>query len=137
VKRRSIIGISVTILVLSVIIGIASLPDDVLIESSAIDNSQTIPEETQVPTKENLQEFISEIGDKNTEVSKTEIDALKKEITDLKNEVVQIKINSDVPKDPSTITEKEDVSTDKNSQNETEGKVITVSIKDGVGMKQR
>lgn len=137
-KRRTIIGLSVTILALSVIIGIASLPDEVLIKSSSVDNSQTLPEETLLPTQEDIQEAISDINNKkDTESTKTEIDTLKKEITDLKKEIVQIKINSDVPKDVSTITEKEDVLDDKNSYNETEGKVITVSIKDGVGVKQR
>jgi len=137
-KRRTIIGLSVTILALSVIIGIASLPDEVLIESTSVDNSQTLPEEILLPTQEDIQEDISDINDKkDIDITKTEIDTLKKEITDLKKEIVQIKINSDVPKDVSTITENEDVSNDKNSHNETEGKVITVSIKDGVGVKQR
>jgi hypothetical protein len=136
-KKWPIIGISVTILALSVIIGIASLPDEVLIESATIDNSQTLPEEIPDPSKENSQESIPVNEDKNADVSKIEIDVLKKEITDLKNELIQIKINSDVPKESPVITENKDISTNMNSEKESEGRVITVSIKDGVGVKQR
>lgn len=136
-KKWPIIGISVTILALSVIIGIASLPDEVLIESATIDNSQTLPEEIPGTSKENSQESIPANEDKNADVSKIEIDVLKKEITDLKNELIQIKINSDVPKESPVITENKDISTNMNSEKESEGRVITVSIKDGVGVKQR
>jgi uncharacterized membrane protein (DUF106 family) len=135
-KRRSIVGLSVTILVLSIIIGIASLPDEVLIESSTTDNSPTLPEEIIAPTKE-VQETITEISDnKNTDIAKAEIDALKKEITELKNEVGQIKTDSKDPQDIPKITEEKDT-TVKNSDDVSQGKVITVNISDGVGSKSR
>jgi HAMP domain-containing protein len=137
VKRRPIVGISVAILVLSVIIGIASLPDEVLIESSSIDNSETVPEEIILPPKEESQAPISDLTDnKNIDATKEEINALKKEIIELKNEIVQIKKDPEVSQDIPIITEEKN-QTVENSQNVSQGKVITISIKDGVGSKSR
>ena len=137
-KRRAIIGLSVTVLALSVIIGIASLPDEVLIDSSSIDNSPTLPEEILVPTKEEIQDSMPDIADKeNTDVTKAELDVLKKEIIELKNELVQIKTNSGVPQDISTISEVGDAVSEENSHEEPQGRLITISIKDGVGAKMR
>jgi hypothetical protein len=136
VKRRTIIGLSVTILALSVIIGIASLPDEVLIDSSSVDSSPDLPEEIIVPSKEEIQEIIPEVLDKSTDTTKAEIDALKKEITELKNELVQVKTDSEVPQDIPIITEEKN-QTAEDSQDESQGKVITISINDGVGSKSR
>ena len=138
-KRRPIIGLSATVLVLSVIIGIASLPDEVLIESSSIDKSPTQPEDIQfAPTKEELQESIPYTEDtKNIDNTKAELDALKKEIKELKNEIVEIKINSEIPDDIPLITEVEDVPTEERSHEDSQGKVITISLKDGVGARMR
>jgi hypothetical protein len=137
VKRRTIIGLSVTILALSVIIGIASLPDEVLIESSSVDNSLTTPKEILLPSKEEIQEIIPDVLDNESpDTTKAEIDALKKEITELKNELVQIKTDSEVPQDIPVITEEKN-QTVENSQDTSQGKVITVSISDGVGSKSR
>jgi hypothetical protein len=137
VKRRSIIGLSVTILALSVIIGIASLPDEVLIESSSVDNSPTTPEEIDALSKEEIQEIIPEVLDnKSTDTTKAQIDALKKEITELKNELVQIKTDSEGPQNIPIIAEEKN-QTDENSQDISQGKVITISISDGVGAKER
>jgi uncharacterized protein YdcH (DUF465 family) len=137
VKRRTIIGLSVTILTLSVIIGIASLPDEVLIESSSVDNSPTTPEEILVPSKEEIQEIIPDaLDNKSPDTAKAEIDALKKEVIELKNEIVQIKTESEVPQDIPIITEEKN-QTVENSQDVSQGKVIIVSINDGVGSKSR
>jgi hypothetical protein len=137
VKRRTIIGLSVTILALSVIFGIASLPDEVFIESSSVDNSPTLPEEIVVPSKEEIQEIIPEVlDDKSTDTTKAQIDALKKEITELKNELVQIKTDSEGPQNIPIIAEEKN-QTDENSQDISQGKVITISISDGVGAKER
>lgn len=136
-KKRPIIGLSVTILVLFVIIGIATLPDEVLIESSSGNNSPLKPDEIFVPTKEEIQGSILDTEDKkNTDATIEEINALKKEILELKNDLVQIKINSGVPEDIQTITEIEGIATDENSE-ESQGRLINISIKDGVGSNER
>jgi len=138
VKRRSIIWLSIAGLVFSVIIGIASLPDEVLIKSSSIDNSLTLPEEIIVPANEEIQGPISDTIDmKNIGAANSEIDALKKEISELKNEVMQVKTNSGIPVDIPEIDEVKDVAAEENSDEKSEGRIITISIKDGVGAKQR
>ena len=144
-KKRPVIGLSITVLVLSVIIGIASLPDEVLIDPSSIENTQTLPEDIPlVPTLEESQDFISNSdAQKNLDDTKAELDSLKKEMIELQNELV-LKINSQVPEEIPTIAEVEDVAPEVDSeesqvdpQEEPKGKVIKVSMKDGVGAKQR
>ena len=134
-KKRRVIGLCVTALILSVIIGIASLPDEVLIKSTSVENSQTPPKDIQfVPTKEEFQESIPvSVVEKNSEYTNAEIDALKNEIKELKNELVELKLNSGTPEVVPTITKEENV-TDKE---ESQGKVITIKMKDGVGAKMR
>lgn len=146
-KKGPVIGLSITVLVLSVIIGIVSLPDEVLIDPSSIENSQTLPEDIPlVPTLEESQDFIANSdAQKNIDDAKAEIDALKNEIKELKNELADLKINSQVPEENLPVTAVEDVgpketSTEKSpedSQVESQGKVITINIKDGVGAKMR
>ena len=138
-KRRPVIGLSITVLVLSVIIGIASLPDEVLIDSTSIENSQTLPEDIPlVPTLEESQDFISNSdAQKNMDGTKAKLDALTKEMRALKNELVELKINSQVPEENLTITEVEDVTPKVDSQEESQGRVIKITMKDGVGAKER
>ena len=138
-KKRPVIGLSITVLVLSVIIGIASLPDEVLIDPSSIENTQTLPEDIPlVPTLEKAQDFISNSdAQKNLDDTKAELDALKKEMIELQNELVALKINSQVLEENLTIAEVEDVAPKVDSQEESQGRVIKINMKDGVGAKQR
>ncbi len=138
-KKRPAIGLTVSVLVLSVIIGIASLPDEVLIDSSEIQSTQTTPEEvTLVPTLEESQEFIANaVSEKNMDAAKAEIDALKTEMSKLQNELVELKTDSQVPDEPVEVTEEKVMPPKADTQGKSEGKVITVNIKDGVGAKQR
>ena len=136
-KRRPVIGLSITVLVLSVIIGIASLPDEVLIDPSSIENSQTLPEDIPiVPTLEEPQDFTNSDAQKNLDDTKAELDALTKEMSALKNELVELKINSQVPEENLTITEVEDVAPKVDSE-ESQGKVFKINLNDGVGAKMR
>ncbi len=145
-KKLPVIGLSITVLVLSVIIGIASLPDEVLIDPSSIENSQTLPEDIPlVPTLEESQDLISNSdAQKNMDDTKAELDSLKKEMITLQNELVALKTTSQVPEEILTSTEVKDVAPEVDSeesqadpQEEPKGKVIKVSMKDGVGAKQR
>ena len=137
-KKRPVIGLSITVLVLSVIIGIASLPDEVLIDPSSIENTQTLPEDIPlVPTLEEAQDFISNSdAQKNMDYSKAELDALKKEMRELKNELVELKINSQVPDEILPTPEAEDVAPI-DSQEDSEGRVIKIKMKDGVGAQEK
>ena len=110
-KKRPAIGLSITVLVLAVIIGIASLPDEVLIDSPSIENSKTLPEDIPlVPTLEESQDFISNYDtQKNLDDAKAEIDTLKNEMIELKNELVELKTNSQVLEENLPVTTVKDV----------------------------
>ena len=138
-KKRPVIGLCITVLVISVIIGIASLPDEVLIDSTSIENTQTLPEDIPlVPTLEEAQDFISNSdAQKTMDDAKAELDSLKKEMITLQNELVALKTTSQVPDENLTTTKVEDAAPEVDSQGESQGKVITINIKDGVGAKQR
>ena len=141
-KKRGIISIGITFLVLSIIVGIASLPDEVLLESSTNENSQNVPEDIQlIPTEEEMSNFVSEPkSQKNMEKINAEINSLKKEIDELKKELNYSKTSSDIPEEVLQVTEMENkelkVSETKNKEleDESDGKVITVNISDGVGV---
>jgi hypothetical protein len=145
-KKRPVIGLSITVLVLSVIIGIASLPDEVLIDPSSIENTQTLPEDIPiVPTLEEYQDFVSNSdAQKKIDDTNAELDALKKEMSALKNELVELKINSQVPDEILTTTGVKDVVSEVDSeesqvdpQEESEGKVIKINLNDGVGSQEK
>jgi septal ring factor EnvC (AmiA/AmiB activator) len=130
-RRRPIIGLSLTVIVLLAIIGIASLPDEVLVESSTIENSQIPPDAIQsVPTIEEVSDFVSESISEN-EVKKTnaELSALKKELDQLKKELSQVKISSDIPENmlESSETPNEEL------EDQSKSRVILINLKDGVG----
>ena len=137
-KKRPAIGVSIAVLVLSVIIGIASLPDEVLIDPSSVENIQTTKEE--IPIVPALEESHALISNSNEQLklddTKTELDALKKEMSDLKNDLVDLKINSQIPVETLIIPEVKDVTPDVDSE-KPQGKVIKISMKDGIGIKQR
>jgi len=129
-KKRGIIGIGITFLVLSVIIGIASLPDEVLLESTIVENSQTMSDDQDIPPNEAINDFIIKSDvDKNLENTKAELEAFKKELMELKNELSNLKIDRGVLEEETTVVDAEDDS----PGNQTEGRVITVNLKDGVG----
>lgn len=58
-KKGAAIGIGLSIIVLAIIVGIASLPDEVLIENPSLETSQTLPtneEPIKVPVAEPVAE---------------------------------------------------------------------------------
>lgn len=137
-KKRPVIGVTVTVLVLSVIIGIATLPDEVLIDSSAIESSQTVPGDnpTNAALKESQDIISNAIAQQKMDDAKAEIDTLKKEMKKLQNDLVKLKTESPGPDQTLETTEAKDMQPTDDSQN-TEGKVIKISIRDGVGAKMR
>lgn len=134
-KRRPAIGLGITALVLSILFGIASLPDEVLIESSTVENSQTLPDDMPfVPTIEDVSDLVPEsVPKKNTDNTNVELNALKNELDQLKKEIKQLKTVSDIPEEISQVSETED----EQLQEPTGSNVITVSISDGVGTTER
>jgi len=135
VKKRRIISIGVPFLVLSIIVGIASLPDEVLLESSTNENSQILSENIQsVPTIEQVSDLVQETeSEKKIEKTNAELNALKKELDNLKTEITQLKTGSEIPEEISETSE----TVDEELEDQPDGNVIRVSISDGVGAAQR
>ena len=135
VKKRRIIGIGVPFLVLSIIVGIASLPDEVLLESSTNENSQILLENIQsVPTMEQVSDLVQETeSEKKIEKTNAELNALKKELDKLKKEITQLKTGSEIPEEISETSE----TVDAELEDQPDGNVIRVIISDGVGAAQR
>jgi hypothetical protein len=138
-KKRPVIGLTVSILVISVLIGIASLPDEVLIDSSEIESTTTSQADVPpVTTLAESQEFIANaVAEKNMDAAKAEINALKQEMLKLQNELVELKIDSQVQEEPSKDTGEKELPPKNDTQGESGGKVIKVNVKDGVGAKNR
>jgi len=135
VKKRRIIGIGVPFLVLSIIVGIASLPDEVLLEPSTNENSQIYSENIQsVPTMEQVSDLVQETeSEKKIEKTNAELNALKKELDKLKKEITQLKAGSQIPEEISETSE----TVDEELEDQPDGNVIRVIISDGVGAAQR
>ncbi len=135
VKKRRIIGIGVPFLVLSIIVGIASLPDEVLLESSTNENSQILLENIQsVPTMEQVSDLVQETeSEKKIEKTNAELNALKKELDKLKKEITHLKTGSEIPEEISETSE----TVDAELEDQPDGNVIRVIISDGVGAAQR
>ena len=114
-KKRGKIGIGVTVLVFSVILGIASIPDEVLEESSTF-------EQTQVPVSK-PQEASPQITPTETQtVPKKPIEESEKKQESIENKLPpQIEIQSA----PTPIAEPE--------ISESNPNLIKIEISDGVG----
>ena len=135
VKKRRIIGIGVPFLVLSIIVGIASLPDEVLLESSTNENSKILSENIQsAPTIEQVSDLVQETeSEKKIEKTNAELNALKKELDKLKKEITQLKTSSEIPEEISETSE----TVDEELEDQPGSNVIRVIISDGVGAAQR
>ena len=135
-KKRTIIGTSIAVVVFSVALGIASLPDEVLIESSSVGNPQIPIEQTQkITTQANNDNSPNTVLEKNAEVTKAELNSLKNDIKNLKNELKELKTSSE-ESNTEQISQQDNKSSE-NVDNESQGQVIRVSIKDGVGTSMR
>ena len=130
VKKRPAIGITITVLVLSVVVGIATLPDEVLLEPST-ENSQAIQEDIPfVPKADEVSNLVAQAEEKkNAEKTKAELDALKMELEKLKKEISQTQPAAEIPQEVAQVPETPQEEFD----SETEGKIISINISDGVG----
>ena len=138
-KKRPAIGLVVGVLVLAVVFGIASIPDDVLVESSEIESAQPMAGDTpSVGALAESQKFIANaVTEKNIDAAKAELDALKQEMSKLKNELVELKSEPQIPDETPKTIPVQDKPPKEDSQVTSGGKVIKVNIKDGVGSKSR
>lgn len=133
-KRRSIIGLSIIVAVLATVFGIASLPDEVLIGPSS-QNFQPESEEFQfVPLNEESETIEnSELVLTKSEKTTSELEELRNDLQELKKELTELKIDSNLNDKILPDVEPEEVFSDE----ESEGKMIRISLKDGVGAQEK
>jgi len=109
------IGIFVAVIAVAIVVGIASLPDEVLLESPRLDASENLLSEM-IPIEVVEEEPIEEVVEEEP----------------IEEVVEEEPIEEVVEEEPI-----EEVVEELESPDESEGKVITVKINDGVGAKMR
>ena len=127
-KKGKAAGIGITVIVAAIVFGIASLPDEVLLETP-IAASENIPTET-FPT-----EFQPEIisSEEQTVESEPEVaEPVESEPVEAEPEVAE-----PVEAEPEVAEPVEAEPEEAVPEEESEGEVIMVIINDGVGAKQR
>ena len=123
------IGIGVTVIAVAIVFGIASLPDEVLLESPKLDTSETLPTvmnpvditPREVPIVEPIQEVVEEESIQEV----IEIDLLEEVVEEEPLEEV-------IEEEPI-----QEVVEESETPDESEGKIITVTINDGVGARMK
>jgi len=124
-RKGAKIGLGITILFVSVIVGIAAIPDEVLEQSAA--------KKVQIPSVA-AQDYITVTVPKAPEIAEpqiTEVSAPEApEIAEPEEPVIT------EPEEP-VITEPENSETTENQPDESKGNVIRVEIRDGVGTSLR
>lgn len=111
-RKGAAIGIGVTVIVFSIMVGIASLPDEVLLEPSPFESSQNPPEAEKVSTID-----VSEAA------GKISIPEEEPQVVEQKTPVVEV----------SSVAEEEPDIAEKDAVAQTQGKKIKVTVSDGVG----
>ena len=141
-KRRSIIGLSVGVLVFSVLFGIASLPDGVLESSTSVAAENAELEVNELQVTETPQEVALGPPIQESLENAQEISELKKEILALQAEIDSVKANeaqvlSQEVTEPEVQQVEEQPDQEPEQTEDSEGKVIRVGLNDGVGTSMR
>jgi len=123
-KKGKAAGIGITVIVAAIVFGIASLPDEVLLETP-IAASENIPTET----------FLTEFQPEIISSEEQTVEAEPVESEPVEAEPVEAEPVESEPVESEPV-ESEPVEAEPEEE-EAEGKVITVIINDGVGAKQR
>ena len=130
-KKAKVIGLSISLVVLATVFGIASLPDEVLSESNSVETDQNIPRPVIIQsdvTKENSDELKREVKELNSQ------NAIKKaELATIMAELEAIKTESKAIEPPTEELESKPVTLSEDQLEETVGRIIRVEINDGVG----
>src|SRR3989304_8650254 len=127
-KKRTGVSIGIVVVIMSIIFGIASLPDEVLIESPSFDTSQN-------PSVEEKQITIpsESVSSKEETEPKEEAPVEPVEQTELEEETPVEPVEQTEPKEETPVEPVEQIE----PEEETQGKVIEVKIRDGVGSKRK
>ena len=86
-KKGVVIGIGLSIIVVAIIVGIASLPDEILIENPSLETSENLPQ-TEEPVEETVVEepveepLVEEPVEEESEEESSDDDVIKVEIRD-------------------------------------------------------
>ena len=111
-KKAKVIGLSISLVVLAIVFGIASIPDEVLSESNSVETNQNIPRP--INLQSNISKEKSEASQENSESFQREVKELKNQNAIMKAELEGIKTESKVLEpvsltleDPTTIEESE------------------------------
>jgi len=124
VKKAKVIGLSISLVVLATVFGIASIPDEALSESNSVETTQNIPRPISIP---------SDVSKENSEELKREVKELKNQNAIMKAELEAIKTESKVLEPVSLTLEDPAIIEESEIIEETKGKVIRIEINDGVG----
>jgi len=124
VKKAKVIGLSISLVVLATVFGIASIPDEALSESNSVETTQNIPRPISIP---------SDVTKENSEELKREVKELKNQNAIMKAELEAIKTESKVLEPVSLTLEDPAIIEEPKIIEETKGKVIRIEINDGVG----
>ncbi len=139
-KKGVAIGVTTTVIVLSIMVGIASLPDEVLLEPSPFDTSQnSIATQT---TTTSISEEGGKVAIQEPVVQEPVIqEPVVQEEPVIQEPVVQEEPEA-VPEEPEAVPEepeKQDPAAQdaEDAEAETQGKKIKVSVSDGISSKMR
>jgi len=124
VKKAKVIGLSISLVVLATVFGIASIPDEVLSESNSVETTQNIPRPVIIE---------SDVTKENSDELKREVKELKNQNAIMKAELEGIKTESKVLEPVSLTLEDPTIIEESEIIEETKGKVIRIEINDGVG----
>jgi len=124
-KKGKAAGIGITLIVAAVVFGIASLPDEVLLETP-IAASENIPTET----------FLTEFQPEIISSEEQTVEPVESEPEVAEPEVAEPEVAEPEVAEPE-VAEPEVAEPEVAEPEESEGKVIAVKINDGVGAAQR
>ena len=129
-KKGKAVGIGVAIISVAVVFGIASLPDEVLLESTLAETSKNLPSsdsQINIPTEE-----ISTIVPKPEPVAEVMEEPVP-EVMEPEPEVIEEPAPEVIEPEPEVIEEPAPV----DAETAEEGKTISINLKDGVGGSER
>lgn len=129
-KKGKAAGIGIAVIAVAIVLGIQSLPDEVLLENP-IDASENIPSET-FPT-----DFQPEIVLPEEETLEPEVESTPVVSPEVEPEEETETVTPEEETEPMTPEEEPEESSEPETSEESDGNVISIKIRDGVGAAQR
>jgi len=135
-RKGVAIGVTTTVIVLSIMVGIASLPDEVLLEPSPFDTSQN-----SIATQTTTTSISEEGGKVAIQEPVVQEPVIQEPVVQEEPEAVPEEPEA-IPEEPEAVPEepaKQDPAAQdaENTEAETQGKKIKVSVSDGISSRMR